>query len=404
MRLPPLSNAVMLLALLVLAGVQVALVIEFWSSFAGESPFFKAVFVGLGLGFAGVELVALVVCANAARAGAWVRANVFRLIFLALFAANLVSDVGAIYAFTTTDADARSAAQIAGDDARRDIADITERRAALRATLAERKLDMPVRALEIQRNAAIAARNAGGAGERTQSWRVQRAAALDAALETAREIETLDKRIATMRATAAASPHSGDHPQLQALATILSWCNLTVTTDTLRVALALAMAVVLRCVLAFGFWAAAPVDGGWAMTALAKDKKATAQPIGNPSLSTRVKYMLPKTPNAPASPAATYPVKPQGAVATPAAPKAKLRMVGSEPSKSAPAATVIIDRPAAPSSANGRSQPKAGAERPPQNTDLIEALNKLEDELTPSGNFAVPAVNPNLAPHSRQER
>lgn len=392
MRLPPLSNAIMLIALLVLAGVQIALVIEFWSSFAGESPFFKAVFVGLGLGFAGVELVALVVCANAARDGAWARANFLRLIFVALFAANLISDVGAIYAFTTTDADARSAAQIAGDDARRDIVDITERRAALRETLGEKKLDMPVRALEIQRNAAVIARDSGGAGERTQSWRIQRAAALDAALETARELEALDKRLADARATAASSPHSGDHPQLQALATILSWFNVSVTTDTLRVALALAMAVVLRCVLAFGFWAAAPVAAVQAATGAKptepKTKAPAAKDKGLRSLSTRIRFAMPTPPpKSPASATVTYPVDLPSKSVAPAPPKKaapKLRLVGAEPPLPPIATTVIVDKPPTPPTDGRRGPPKKDAEQSRRDAELFDALNALENEFEPT--------------------
>lgn len=371
MRLPPLSNAIMIAALVLAGAVQIALVLEFWSSFAGEDAFSKWVFQGLGIAFAIIEMVALAVCANAARLGAWARATAFRVVFVGLFAINLTCDIGAIYTFTTRDAEARAAALQASQSTEQVVEETRARIAALRETLVRQELDEPVVSLEIKRDAAVALRDQYGVGQRTQNWRTQRAATLEAALATAREIERLEGELEVGRKALLSRPQSASHPQTAALATILGWFGITASESTIRVSLALAIALVLRGVLAFGFWAATLPPGR-----KAEGQGRAGDPVqamATPPTVTVIEDM-PVASEEPPSNVLPF--------------ASRLRRPQPEPEpatettqEAAPPAEVPPVKPDRKPKPKAETRKKPEPPRPP--ADLIDALDQLDDEFRP---------------------
>lgn len=367
MRLIP--NLIMLLFLAVLCAVQIALVLHFWESFAGDDPFYGLVFQALGVSFAAIEMVLLAVASAAIEEGRRIAAYVMRIAFIGLVAINLLGDIGAIYAYTTENAQTRAIAFREGETALTDVADLRARRDALQASLAAQELDLPVAALEVQLEAAVIARDAGGVGPRTQAWRTQRAASLEAALVTAREIAALDQRIADAQALANARPISNQHPQMDALAALSAWSGAPLDADTIRIGLALMVAIILRAMLAFGFWAAYP--RGLALRGVLPVEKTQAssqEPSREPAFSPRLNRGPAATPAASPAPAPEPVGEGEGAPEPPPEPSADIIPLNRDQRAPKP-----------------RRERKPREERRPKDRErdksLIETLNELDDEL-----------------------
>lgn len=246
----PIVNRLMLVVLTALAVVQLKLAQDFWGGIAtGPSAW---VFQTLGVGLGIVEILALPVSAHAAAQGRVVRATYFRLLFPALFAANLVADVGAISAVAAADASRRASELAAFNAVQTEAATRTVRIAKLEAELSRQGLDLPVEAIENLRQAASIAAGAPGLRRTERSRREQRVAEIDAATAVARELD--DLRAAGGRPVS--PPPSADHPQLTTLQNALSSVGVEVQTDRLQAFLTGGIALVLHLALPFGFWVA----------------------------------------------------------------------------------------------------------------------------------------------------
>lgn len=260
----PLPNLFMATVLVVLAAVQLGLVYEFWGSFASGDPYFTFVFQACGICLALIEMVCLIVASNAANSGKVWAAGLFRGVFVGLFLLNLACDIGAVATFTRKDADARAHTVAVYSDAETRATETNERILSLHASLAKDDIDVSPAAIQAQLDAASLAVEQSGISGNTLNWRQQRVAKLQAALVTANEIASLETARAGARAetlTFQGQP-SVAHPQIAILSVLAGWAGITVDPETMRTILAVALAVVLRGVLALGFWLASPAPGG----------------------------------------------------------------------------------------------------------------------------------------------
>jgi hypothetical protein len=211
----------------------------------------------------------LLAASHAAAQGKPARAHAMRLVFVLLYAINLAGDLGAFYTFTTADADKRAIAWQTGQNTVEHLDEMKTERDNLRKQLERDSLNLPVEALKAKRDGAIAQRDAGGVSAQTQTWRAQRVAQLDAALEIATRAEELDGQIDGARSATVGRARSAEHPQIEGLTKVLGWMGFAYAPEDVRLALAVLMAVVIRCCLAIGFWVALPEDdsegegGGW---------------------------------------------------------------------------------------------------------------------------------------------
>lgn len=256
----PVPNMFMIGFLVMLTVVQLVLVFEFWSSFDSGGGIFKMIFVGLGVGLALVELVALIVCENAVARGAHVAANIYRCVFVMLFCLNLLGDIGAIVTYTAKDGEQRAADQVRYDGNTTRLTELNTRIAALHKSLAVQEYDIPATSLHTKANTEKERLDEEGISTQTRSWRQNRWAQLESAAKTAEQVEALEAEREGLRGEVSevgARP-SMFHPQFEAIAMICKWMGIETTPDEVRVALALALAIVLRFALAFGYWVATP--------------------------------------------------------------------------------------------------------------------------------------------------
>ncbi len=152
---------------------------------------------------------------------------------------------------------------------------------------------------------------------------------------------------------------------------ILGWVGITASESTIRVALALAIAVVLRGVLAFGFWAAT----------LPRGKETEGQggarhPIEATTTAQTVTVIrdVPEAPEVP--PTNVLPFAP------------RLRRPEPKPdpaAETAPDAAPTVKTP--PVKPDRKPKPKAETRKKPEPprppADLIDALNELDEEFRP---------------------
>lgn len=264
MRKLPIPNALMIAFLVMLTGVQLALVFEFWSSFDAGGGFFEFIIIGLGLGLALVELVALIVCSDAASRGDHSKANLYRFVFVMLFLLNLVGDIGAIVTYTSRDGEHRAIATVQYDDATKRVEERDERILSLRRTLTAQNLDGAASGLRAQADTMRDRIDEEGISPQTRSWRQNQWAKLEGAAKTAEAIEKLETERDSAQAliSETGARPTMFHPQFEALAKILGWFGASTSPDEVRIGIALALAVVLRFALAFGFWVATPNGQG----------------------------------------------------------------------------------------------------------------------------------------------
>ena len=105
-----LPSWITLIALYALAGLQVALVLYFWSSFETLVDWVRWVLCGVGGGLAVVEIFALVVASEAAGRGELSKAFAYRTVFVALALLNVAAGIGAVATLTAGDQAQRAGA------------------------------------------------------------------------------------------------------------------------------------------------------------------------------------------------------------------------------------------------------------------------------------------------------
>ena len=211
---------------------------------------------GLGVALLFIEMTALVVAADAIARGerhkAWAWLCVFGLVVLV----NLFADFGAVVTRSARDAEARrrraiyDAASVTAREADADIARLT-------ALLESGQRHRPVAALRAEHAAALDRVEVYQRIERQPPYRlVERAAAAEAALVTAETLVAAEARRDSARATMTqfgARP-PGEHPQFEAVATLLNSLGVDASPGQVRVWLAVPIAIILKTVLVFGLW------------------------------------------------------------------------------------------------------------------------------------------------------
>lgn len=244
--------------LALLAGVNITLVIGFWGGLGGGDALPFQIFGGA---LAAIEVTCMVVASDAQARGEIAKARVWRIVFVAILATNIVADFGAITAKLNGDAAAR--AQIV---ARYDAAVRTEREAdaevaRLTAALDAQGLNLPAEALAA-RGRGIDQRFARyeQLGRLPPRSLIDQRAALEAAQIVARDLAE-QRRVRDAARTvvqqAGARPEAAS-PQVDSIVTILGFFGATVAPETVRVVIAAMLAVVSKLVLVFGFWAISP--------------------------------------------------------------------------------------------------------------------------------------------------
>jgi hypothetical protein len=241
-----------------LAAANVLLVLGFWGSFGGENKF---TYQTIGVCLAVVEFTALVVVSDANARGEKIKAFTFGALLGLILALNTIGDFGAVATMTAADTEGRAQAI-----ARYDAVVVAEREAnaevvRLTALLETQGRNRPIAALEAEMRAAQLRRDAFiREGSQPPRRVVDRATQAESAHATAQALAINTRTRDQTRATIAgigARPAVA-HSQFVALAELAGMVGGRVTTEQVRVALAAAVALILKLVLVFGFWAVSP--------------------------------------------------------------------------------------------------------------------------------------------------
>lgn len=241
-----------------LAVVNIALVLGFWSKMAAEQALAYQV---LGASFAVIEMSALVVISDAAARGETVKAHVWRVVLVLVLIVNLFADFGAVVSMSGQDADNRARAVAAYDAAARSEREADAEIIRLTAMLETQGANRPAAALEAEmRSLQLRRENMVNAGVQPSRRLLERAVAAEAAFATAAEIERLrgerDRARATL--TAAGARPATEHWQFKGIADLAGMLGVSVSGEQARVGVGAVLALVLRLVLLFGFWAVTP--------------------------------------------------------------------------------------------------------------------------------------------------
>lgn len=244
--------------LFVLAGVNIWMVVGFWSQLGGGDPLPYQIF---GACLAAVEVTFLVVSADAQSRGEIAKARIWRIVFAIVLCLNLVADFGAIV--TKTKADQRERAQYvaAYDAAVRTELESNREIERLERVIAADDLALPTAAIEARLQ---------GVRERRQRYEVQ---GLRAPRALVIEMTTVEQALAVSRSLDRARADRdearkslerfGTRPessnaQIEGLVELAGAVGLRLDPETVRVVLAAALALVGKLVLVFGFWAVTP--------------------------------------------------------------------------------------------------------------------------------------------------
>jgi hypothetical protein len=243
-----------------LTAAQVVIAYLFWTSFGATSLVERALFPVVGCGLAIVEVFALVLASEATARGEGAKAWALRALFLALCLINLTADVAAVANLTGHDEQVRSLAvtELEALDARR--VEVEAERGRLKAALQTDRLDLPPAAIAAQRDAAKGRRDRYIAERLTPPDRLVRETAhLESAYLTATRVQELEEEWGRIdQALLARPPVAAHHPQFETLSRLSSWTGVALTPETIRTALAFALALILKLTLAFGMWGATP--------------------------------------------------------------------------------------------------------------------------------------------------
>ncbi|MBI1256574.1 MAG: hypothetical protein GC204_03800 [Chloroflexi bacterium] len=255
----PWPNRIMLAALGVMSAVQICLAYQFWGSFSSGDGLSARVFQALGVALAVIEGVALMVSSKAASDNRPVAAYVLRTAFIGCFIANLVCDIGAAVTYIDRDAHARADTAAAFATAKDREAEISAKIDGLHSVLAKDGLDQAPEALRVQLEAEKGIVRRTEIDSPSRAYRERRVAKLQSALTNAGEIERLAKEREAFRVQTdgrAAPPEA--HPEILTLEAILSWFGVTATSEEVQRGIAIGIAVVVRLLLAIGYWVAIP--------------------------------------------------------------------------------------------------------------------------------------------------
>lgn len=244
--------------LFVLAGVNIWMVVGFWSQLGGGDPLPYQIF---GACLAAVEVTFLVVSADAQSRGEIAKARIWRVVFAIVLCLNLVADFGAIVTKTKADQQERAEQVAAYDSAARAETEATQEIERLERALAAADLALPTAAIDARLQ---------GVRERRQRYeaqglRVPRALVIETAnvgqaLAVAR---SLDRARAEQQEARALLQGFGTRPessnaQIEGLVELAEAAGVQLDPETVRVLLAAALALVGKLVLVFGFWAVTP--------------------------------------------------------------------------------------------------------------------------------------------------
>lgn len=258
LRFNDLPNLVTRAILFVLAFMQCWLAWEFWQSYATDGPA-RVVLPVAGAGLALLEVFALVVAADADADTKKTRGRglVWRMVWIVLLSVNLLTEIGAFASIIAAEEGERAAVITRATDLETQRDTLDREIASLTAELAARNADKPIAALQVELDAAHTVA-AGFAEMRPRDAR--EIARLESAIITARARETAEASRASLQAQIGAegATPSEYHPQLIAIATILNGAGLrSVAPSDIKAFLPLALALVLKLVLTFGFWVTA---------------------------------------------------------------------------------------------------------------------------------------------------
>lgn len=274
--------------LFVLAGVNIWMVVGFWSQLGGGDPLPYQVF---GACLAAVEVTFLVVSADAQSRGEITKARIWRIVFAIVLCLNLVADFGAIVTKTKADQQERAGQAALYDATVRTEAETSEEIARLEGALQTAGLALPTAALEARHQ---------GVRERRQRYEVQglrvpRAIVLEtSAVEQALAIsQRLDLAKAERQQARQRIQEFGTRPetsnaQIEGLVELAGATGVHLDAETVRVVLAAALALVGKLVLVFGFWAVTP-RGARPVPPLALDTTTRPKPAPQPDLPPRAR-------------------------------------------------------------------------------------------------------------------
>lgn len=241
-----------------LAVANVLLVLAFWGSFGGENKF---AYQTIGVCLAVVEFTALVVVSDGNARGEKVKAAIWGTLLGLILGINAIGDFGAVVTMTAADTEHRSQAI-----ARYDAAVVADREAnaevvRLTASLERQGRNRPAAALEAEMRAAQLRRYAFiREGSEPPRRVVDRAAQAESAYATAQALAAHTRARDQARVTIAgigARPAAA-HSQFVGLAELARMVGVRATTEQVRIVLAAAVALILKLVLVFGFWALTP--------------------------------------------------------------------------------------------------------------------------------------------------
>jgi hypothetical protein len=304
--------------LLTLAGVNIVLAWHFWGWLdePGEITFRVA-----GVTFVLIEYCILVVASDNFARREYGRGAMMIVLGLALFVGGLIADFGAVVSRSSHDAQMRAQAVAAYDQAVVQEREHAAEAARLSAVLTDQSRDLPVAALQAQA-ARLAERRVAydQEGLAPPQRLAESIARVDAALATAQARDAALARRDDARADLAAigARPQADDPQSASIASLMGILGMTVAPADVRTFIGLFIAVLMKSLLFFGFWAMTPQKREQKPT---EEEEAAAE---QPEATTNAQddavsaFLAPKTGSAPetnAGPVATAP-KPEAVKAT----------------------------------------------------------------------------------------
>lgn len=243
-----------LIPVVALAGANIALVLGFWRSVGGGNPI---VYQVIGVCLVLIEMTGLVVAADAVADGRRPQARAWHVLFVLVLFVNLFADYGAVVTRTANDAQERAhnralydAAVASKAEAERDITRLTR-------VLDDNDDNKPLAALRAERTAALARRDAYLGQHREVPRRIATAVLrAETVLASAEDLFIAQQKRDAASATLVqyGSRPEAEHPQFEAVAALLRSLGFSVSAGTVRVWLAVPIAVILKLVLMFGFW------------------------------------------------------------------------------------------------------------------------------------------------------
>lgn len=240
--------------LIALAVVTIILTFDFWSSFGGHVAL---AFQIVGVSFVLIELTGLVIYADLIARGERLKSRWWLFALAGVILVNLFADYGAVVTRTAADANDRARAR-----AQYESSITSEFEASAAITRLERELEQmhrnrPLAALEAEYTALRQRRTWYEERDRAAPRRLlSEVAQAESALATGRALDGAVAQRDRARRTIAefGAPPEREHPQFEALAAMLSSLGLAVSAGTVRVWLALPIAIVLKLLQLLGFW------------------------------------------------------------------------------------------------------------------------------------------------------